>query len=62
MPISSEDLSRRLAEADRQLTILRRATRELRALGEQILKDRPKLETDAVDRPKRSHRGSVGRD
>ena len=62
MPISSEDLSRRLAEADRQLTTLRRATRELRALGEQILKDRPKLKTDAVDRPKRSHRGSVGRD
>lgn len=61
MPISPEDLTRRLAEADRQLITLRRATRELRALGEQILKDRAKLETDAVDRPKRSHRGSVDR-
>jgi len=62
MPISSEELTRRLAEADRRRVALRKATRELTELGRQIRKERSKLNRNVSDRPKRSSRSSTGRD
>ena len=62
MPITSEELTRRLAEADRQRLTLRKASRELGELGKRILKERSKRENNVVDRPERSSNGPAGRD
>lgn len=40
MPITREELADRLAKADRELTLLRRATRELREAGRIALQRR----------------------
>ena len=42
MKMSREELIRRLAEADRIRAVLRKATLEWRAIGEQVLKGRPR--------------------
>ena len=56
MKITEQELTRRLAEADRRIVALRRATLELVATGQCILKQRNETRTDAVDRPERSSR------
>ena len=62
MPISSEELTHRLAEADRQRVTLRKASRDLSDLGKRILKERNKRENDVVDRPERSSSSPASRD
>ena len=54
MKMSREELIRRLAEADRIRAVLRKATLEWRAIGEQVLKGRPRG-------PERPHHGSPPR-
>jgi hypothetical protein len=61
MFISSEEMTRRLAEADRRRLALRKASQELSAFGKQILKQRSKAPANAIDRPKRSNRGTARR-
>ena len=48
MNISPQELAQRLAEADRRLVALRRATLELAALGRQLLAQRTKRESDDI--------------
>ena len=59
MPIDSQELDRRLAEADRARLALRRATVELGAMGEEILKKWKQRKQD-YDRSERSDSGVVG--
>jgi hypothetical protein len=40
MKISREELARRLAEADRQVVLLRQATRDMQAVRKHVLEDR----------------------
>ena len=56
MEITEQEMTRRLGEADRRIVALRRATLELVATGQRILKQRNETRTDAVDRPERSSR------
>jgi hypothetical protein len=53
--MSRAELDRRLAEADRAIVLLRRATLDLRALGRDLLRTRPRHE-DLHDRPDGPHR------
>ena len=53
MAIDSQELGRRLAEADRMRVLLRKTTNELAALGREILKKRRQLE-ESNDQPERS--------
>jgi len=48
MNITPQELARRLAEADRRLVALRRATLELAAMRRQTLEQRSKGEDDEV--------------
>ena len=43
MPIDSQELARRLAEADRMRLLLRQTTNELAVLGQEILKNRQRV-------------------
>ena len=61
MKLTEQELTRRLAEADRRLVALRRATLELVATGQRILKQRNETRTDTVDGPERSSRRPAGR-
>lgn len=61
MKITEQELTRRLAEADTRIVALRRATLELLAAGQRILKQRNETRTDALDRPERSSRRPAGR-
>jgi hypothetical protein len=61
MRLDREELDRRLQVADARRLALRRATRELQALGAQILGERAaRRGGDDDDRPRRSDRGPAG--
>ncbi len=60
MPIDSQELARRLAEADRMRVLLRKTTNELAALGREILEKRRQLKK-INDQPERSD-GRFARD
>jgi hypothetical protein len=55
--MDAKELAQRLAEADRQIVALRKATLELTAAGREILEQRNEHQTNNVDRPERSGGG-----
>ena len=54
MKMNERELNERLAEADRKIVMLRKATLELAALGREIVKQRTEQHTHDVDRSERS--------
>jgi hypothetical protein len=61
MRITAEELTRRMAEADRKRVALRRATLELGALGRQLLAQRSPPDREPLDRSRRTDRRPPGR-
>lgn len=52
MPISPEDLEKRLAEADRIRQVLRKATRDMQNLGDEVREARRRKREQAGDGPR----------
>jgi hypothetical protein len=58
--ISPEEMTRRLAEADKRRLHLRRATLELKELGLKLFGRKNERETDGANRSERPNRGPAG--